>query len=52
MSLDHHLYNHLNDRWVRQASKPQPFLTLTATVRPDDYTTLGIELNTPEPKAI
>jgi hypothetical protein len=30
IALDHHLYNHLNDCWVRQASKPQPFVSHTA----------------------
>ena len=37
--LDHHLHNHLNDRWIR--SKPQPFLTLTAKAHPEDYRALG-----------
>ena len=41
ISLDHHLYSHLTDRWVRQPSKPQPFITLTATTDPEDYTALG-----------
>ena len=41
ISLDHHLYCHLTDHWVRQPSKPQPFITLTATAHPEDYTALG-----------
>ena len=41
ISLDHHLYCHLNDHWIRQPSKPQPFITLTATAHPEDYTALG-----------
>ncbi|KAK3726306.1 hypothetical protein QZH41_012738, partial [Actinostola sp. cb2023] len=51
ISLDHHLYNHLNDHWVQQASEPQPFITLTATIHPDDYTTLGFKPVAPQPKA-
>ena len=39
--LDHHLHSHLNDRWIRQSSKPQPFLTLTAIAHPEDYRALG-----------
>ncbi|CAH3031504.1 unnamed protein product [Pocillopora meandrina] len=41
ISLDHHLYCHLTDHWVRQPSKPQPFIMLTATAHPEDYTALG-----------
>ena len=37
ISLDHHLYCHLTDHWVRQRSKPQPFITLTATAHPEDW---------------
>ena len=50
--LDHHLYNQLNDRWIRQSSKPQPFLTLTATAHPEDYRVLGYKPITPQPKTI
>ena len=32
ISLDHHLYNHLNDCWIQQASQQQPFLTFTITM--------------------
>ena len=52
ISLDHHLYNHLNDRWVRKASKHQPIITLTATVNPADYTALGYKPITAQPKTI
>jgi len=41
IKLDHHLYCHLTDCWVRQPSKSQPFITLTATAHPEDYTALG-----------
>ena len=39
ISLDHHLYNHLNDCWVQRSS--QPFITLMATAHPEDYIALG-----------
>ncbi|CAB4033724.1 Transposon Ty3-I Gag-Pol poly [Paramuricea clavata] len=42
ISRDHHLYNQLNDCWVRQSSKPQPFITLATTVCPEDYKTFGM----------
>ncbi len=42
ISIDHHLYNALNDCWVRQTSKPQPFITLTTSVYPEDYKTFGM----------
>ena len=50
ISPDHHLYNHLNDRWVCQASKPQPFITFTATVNPAEYTALGYKPINVQPK--
>ena len=50
--LDHHLYNHLKDRWIRQSSKPHPFLTLTVTAHPEDYTALGYNPINPQPKTI
>ena len=34
VSLDHHTYNQLTDTWIRQASKPQPFIKVTATSQP------------------
>ena len=49
ISLDHHLYSHLTDRWVRQPYKPQPFITLTATADPEDYTALGYNPPTSQP---
>lgn len=52
ISLDHHLYNHLSNRWVRKASKPQPFITLTTTVNPAHYTALGYKPITSQPKTI
>lgn len=41
--LDHHLYNHLEERWTRKPSKPQPFITLTASICRDDYRCFGLE---------
>ena len=52
ISLDHHLYNHLNDCWVRKTSQPQPFVTLTATIHPDDYTALGFKPVSQQSKSI
>ena len=49
LNLDHHLYDNLCDRWVRQSSKPQPFIRVSASVDPQDYNKLGFTLNT-EPK--
>ena len=39
--LDHHLYNKLNNTWVKEASKPQPFINVNATLSPTDYAALG-----------
>ena len=44
ITLDHHLYNNLSDRWTRQASRPQPYIRLTLSVNADDYADLGFEL--------
>ena len=52
IALDHHLYNHLRDQWVRQPSKSQPFLTLTATAHPDDYQALGFQLTNTHIKSV
>ena len=49
IALDHHLYNHLRDQWVRKPSKSQPLLTLNATVHPADYQALGFTLPTAPP---
>ena len=42
IALDHHLYDHLNNCWTRQASQTQPFITLKVTTCPEDYQTLGL----------
>ena len=53
ISLDHHLYNHLNNRWVRRSSKPQPFITVSASVQSHDYHALGFALTSkPKPTVV
>ena len=47
ISLDHHTYNQLTDTWVRQASKPQPFIKVTATISTSDYTAFGLTIIKP-----
>ncbi|XP_048575650.1 uncharacterized protein LOC116619407 [Nematostella vectensis] len=51
ISLDHHLYDNLSNRWIRSASQPQPYISLTATIQPDDYTALGFHPVTNKPKS-
>ena len=52
IALDHHLYNNLNDCWVRQASKPQPYVKLTATLCPEDYSAFGLPAPSSRGKSI
>ena len=52
ITLDHHLYNDLNDCWVWQKSQPQPLITLTATLHPDDYKALGFQPASQQPQSI
>lgn len=50
ITLDHHLYNQLNDTWVKKPSRPQPFLKLTVEALREDYRHLGFTLaRTPKP---
>ena len=49
IALSHHMYNQLNDMWVKASSKPQPFIKLTATLTKEDYEALGFKLNSPSP---
>ena len=44
IAIDHHLYDHLSDTWVKKSSRTQPFINLTVTISPDDYTALGFVL--------
>lgn len=43
INLDHHLYNNVCDRWVRQSSKQQPYVKVSVSVNPDDYKVLGFK---------
>ena len=47
IALEHHVYDQLNDTWIRRASKPQPFVNLRITVCADDYEELGFRLHSP-----
>ena len=42
--LDHHVYDNLCDRWLLQASRPQPFLSISVSVSREDYQDLGFKL--------
>ncbi len=45
ITLDHYLYNNICDEWRRHASQKQPFINLTVSIKPDDYTALGYQLD-------
>ncbi|MEL6803744.1 MAG: hypothetical protein AAFO91_08195 [Bacteroidota bacterium] len=44
-SLSHHIYSETTNTWVRQNSKPQPVIHITASVNPDDYKQLGLQMS-------
>ncbi|XP_062586740.1 uncharacterized protein LOC134248350 [Saccostrea cucullata] len=48
IALDHHLYDHLSDTWIRKRSKPQPFINLIIKSLPEDHKALGFSLNAPQ----
>ena len=50
ITLDHHVYHDLNDRWVKQPSKAQPYLKINANCHPEDYTALGYKLTCTRPR--
>ena len=53
INLDHHLYNQLSDSWVRQTSRPQPFIDITVRVDRDDYKHFGFDsLLTPKLRTV
>ena len=52
ITLDHHLYNDLNDCWVQKKSQPQPLITLTAMLHPDDYKALGFQPTSQQPQSV
>ena len=37
ITLDHHRYNNVCDTWIKQSSKPQPFVKLNININPVDY---------------
>ena len=50
IALEHHLYSHLSDTWVKQQSRPQPFIKLTVRVLREDHEYFGFTLtSTPKP---
>lgn len=46
ISIDHHLYNNLRDRWMKRPSQAQPYIQLTLTANTEDYKALGFKLHT------
>ena len=44
ITLDHHLYNNMSDRWTRRASRPQSYICLILSANAEDYTDLGFKL--------
>ena len=45
ITLNHHTYSNLRNRWTREPSRPQPFITLMVSVRTEDYHNLGFSLS-------
>ena len=41
VTLDHHVYDHLQDIWVHRRSKPQPYISLSIRIDPTDFKVLG-----------
>ena len=52
ISLNHHLYNQLSDTWVKQTSKPQPFVNLNVAALNTDYENLGFKLKSPTRRVV
>ena len=48
ISLGHHLYHHLNDRWTQRSSLPHPYIKVKIEALPQDYKDLGLELKMKE----
>ena len=42
--LDHHVYDNLCNWWLLQASRPQPFLSISVSVSQEDYQDFGFKL--------
>ena len=47
LTLHHHVFDNLSERWLKKSLKPPPFVTLTASVAHDDYSRLGHSLTAP-----
>ena len=47
ISLDHHIYDQLSNRWLRCPSKSQPFVRLSMGVQKEDYDHFGFHLSIP-----
>ena len=45
LTLDHHVYDNICERWTRQPSKSQPFIKVTASVSREDYQQFGFNLD-------
>ena len=41
ITLDHHIYDNMCDRWIRQASKPQPVVNIHIQLCREDYKVMG-----------
>ena len=46
ISLGHHLYDRLNDRWTQRSSLPHPYIKVKIEALPQDYKDIGFELKT------
>ena len=51
ISLDHHVYDQLLDKWLKCPSKSQPFVRLSMTVQKEDYKHFGFCLSV-QPDAV
>lgn len=51
VTLNHHLYDHLSDTWIKKRSKPHLFINFIIKLLPEDHKALGFSLNV-TPKAI
>lgn len=44
LNLSHHLYDNFTQTWIKQKSKPQPFINLTVSAVRKDYLEMGFTL--------
>ena len=47
VSLDHHVYDHSSDEWLRRSSRSQLFVRLSVEVQKEAYKHFGFHLSTP-----